>query len=359
MINSDFEDSDTNENYRQIIKSERKKQGKLPDVETYLDLVLNNRKNALEQEVGMLTVATQAMRDEAARWRLAKRTIARDVIIMNTIEEGLKNIEFKVNKLPDYQEINQDGDTVLVTLNDIHYGYTHPEYTNPEEIKEVIADYADKIIAMGIKEKIKKVIISNSGDSIEGVLRNQSLVDSEMSSVEQMIGMTEIINGFIEKISVHFIVEYLVLAGNHERLVANYKEAIDGESYVPIHIGLTSKYFENSDRVFMIDTDSIYHHILNINGYNIFVCHGDRHKVQDSSLLYKLSVHHNVIIDIILAGHFHTHSIEEIGDRKYQIITGSIKGIDAFSEKINAKSGRSQVAVIFNEESFDIRQILL
>ena len=359
MSDSGFDDSDVNEGYRQIIKSERKKQGKLPSIETYAELVSEKQKNALEKEVGHLAIATQDMRDEAARWRLAKRTIARDVIVMDSIERGLRNAVVKANELPKYEEINMYGDTMLITLNDIHYGYTHPDYTNPKEIEEVIAQYADRVISIGKREQVKTIIVANNGDSIEGVLRNQSLIDSEMSSVEQMIGVTEIINGFLEKLSTYFMVEYLALAGNHERLVANYKEAIDGESYIPINIGMVKKYFENSERVFVIDTDSIYHHILNVNGYNVFLCHGDRHKVQDKSLLYKLSVHHNVIIDILVAGHFHSHSIEEVGDRKYQIITGSIKGIDAFSEKINAKSGRSQVAIIFNDDAFDIRQVLL
>lgn len=359
MIEDGYVDADKNENYRQMIKNERKKQGTLPDVATYASMLAEKQSEALRSEIGELTVVTQGLRDEATRWRSAKRVIARDLIVVDTIKEGLEGVVFMHRELPEYQPINEGGETMLLTLNDIHYGYNVPQWSTPEIVEEVIAEYADKVIAMGLKEGIKRVIVTNLGDSIEGVLRNQSLVDSDMSSVEQMIAVSEVIAGFLEKLSIHFVVEYLALAGNHERLVSNYKDAIDGESYVPINIGLIKKYFENSDRVFVIDTDSIYHHILNVNGYNLFLCHGDRHKVQDKSLLYKLSVHHEVIIDILVSGHFHSHSLDEIGDNKYQIITGSIKGSDAFSEKINAKSGRSQVAIVFNKDDFDIRQVKL
>lgn len=359
MLIDGYIDADKNENYRQMIKNERRKQGVLPDVATYASMLAEEQTSVLRSEVGNLAIATQEMRDEAARWRMIKRTISRDVIVADTIKNGLENIVFTPKKLPDFEPVISSRDTMLVTLNDIHYGYNVPQYSTPEDAERAIIEYSDKIISMGQKEGIGRVIVTNLGDSIEGVLRSQSLVDSEMSSVDQMIQVSELINGFLEKLSEYFFVEYLVLAGNHERLVANYKEAIDGESYVPINTGLVKKHFKNNDRVFVIDTDSIYHHILNVNGYNVFLCHGDRHKVKDESMLYKLSVHHETIIDILLSGHFHSHSVSEVGDRKFQVITGSIKGSDGYSEKINAKSGRSQVAIIFNDDYFDIRQVFL
>lgn len=359
MLQEGYEDADKNENYRQIIKSERKKQGKLPDVETYAKMVSDKQLEAIRSEAGQLAIATQDMRDEAARWRMIKRTLARDVIVVDAIKNGLKNATFTTKTLPEFEPIHQHGDTMMVTLNDIHYGYNDPMYFTPEDAVVAIDQYSNKVIALGQKEKIKTVIVANLGDSIEGVLRNQSLVDSDMSSVDQMIQVSELINGFLEKLSKYFLVEYLVLAGNHERLVSNYKDAIDGESYVPINIGLVKKYFEDNERVIVIETDSIYHHIMNVNGYNVFLCHGDRHKVKDESILYKLSVNYETIIDVLISGHFHTHSISEVGERKFQIITGSLKGPDRYSEKINAKSGRSQVAIIFNDDEIDIRQVLL
>lgn len=359
MISEGFDDSDKNESYRQMIKVERKAQGLLPDVKTYASMLSENQTEAMRAEIGELSVATQEMRDEAARWRMIKRTISRDVIVVDTIKNGLENITFAPRELPEFEPLAKNGDTMLVSLNDIHYGYDDPLYYTPKQTEEIINEYCDKVINMGKKEGIGKVIVANMGDAIEGVLRNQSLVDSNMSSVQQMIEVSEIIIGFLEKLSKYFIVEYLGLAGNHERLVPNYKDAIDGESYVPINIGLVTKHFEDSNRVSVIDTDSIYHHILNVNGYNIFLCHGDRHKVKDETLLYKLSVNHETIIDIVIAGHFHTFEISEIGERKFLIITGSIKGPDGFSEKINVRSGRSQVAIIFKEDEFDIRQIFL
>lgn len=359
MVHEGFNDSDKNENYRQIVKSERKKKGVLPDVEKYVDLLSDDKIEAMRNEAGHIAVATQEMRDEASRWRAIKRTIARDVIIADTIKNGLENVVASATELPKYEPIASGGDTMLVTLNDIHYGYNDPLYYTPKDSEIVINEYADKIIDLGKKEGISKVIVANLGDSIEGVLRNQSLVDSDMSSVDQMIAVSELINGFLEKLSIHFMVDYLALAGNHERLVSNYKDAIDGESYVPINIGLVKKYFEEKDRVTVIETDSIYHHIIKINGRNVFLCHGDRHKVKDNNILYKLSVNYETIIDIVVAGHFHTFSLVEVGERKFLTITGSIKGADRYSEKINAKSGRSQVAIIFNKNDFDIRQVLL
>ena len=195
MISEGFDDSDKNESYRQMIKVERKAQGLLPDVRTYASMLAENQTEAMRAEIGELSVATQEMRDEAARWRMIKRTISRDVIVVDTIKNGLENITFAPRELPEFEPLVKNGDTMLVSLNDIHYGYDDPLYYTPKQAEEIINEYCDKVIDMGKREGISKVIVANMGDSVEGVLRSQSLVDSNMSSVQQMIEVSEIIIG--------------------------------------------------------------------------------------------------------------------------------------------------------------------
>ena len=47
-----FTDSDTNENYRQMIKKAQKKSGELPELKKYVEMVTENKLKSIREEIG-------------------------------------------------------------------------------------------------------------------------------------------------------------------------------------------------------------------------------------------------------------------------------------------------------------------
>ena len=197
------------------------------------------------------------------------------------------------------------------------------------------------------------------GDEIENYLHGEgSRVETQQSSAKQIVGVTKLIVKFVNKLSDYFRIKYFSIDGNHSRTNANYKLSVDGETWTEVHREIMSLTFENSDVVEIIDGDSPHHKIMNIDGTNIMCVHGHRHQLKNETTLATTSVNHNTDLDILLGGHYHSYKVTEVGDDKYQVITGSIKGSDSFSEKIGKSSTRSQVLILFYpDREFDIRQV--
>ena len=359
MMNSEgYEGSESSEQYRQVIKIERKKQGVLPDVTTYAELLSDVQTDSVKQEIGEMYQAKREMQEQQLSLNRTKRDWSRELMIKQTIVDSFAQQGLSSRKLPKFKPLKQSAKEMVVSLNDIHYNYDVPMYYTPELAVEIVNDYADKVIAIAKKEGISKITVYNGGDSIEGRLRAQSIADGNGSIVDQMIAVTnDVLIPFTEKLSESFLVDVLMLVGNHERLTESYKDALENESVIPIAVAMMDLAFRKNERIKLIEPLTPYYHILTINGFNTFLCHGDRHKLRDPNVLYKLSINHDVLLDIVMGGHFHGHSITEVGENRYLVITGAIKGPDAFSDKINAKSGRSQVAIIFHKDEFEIRQI--
>ena len=359
MEHDGFTGAESSEPYRQVIKFERKKQGTLPEVETYAELTSASMRDSIRAEIGEMRYTKQELQDASTRMSKMQRELSRGLLLNEAIESTIGNIDWATVVLPEYnpQHDASEDKVMLATLNDIHYGYNVEEFATIEDVKETLNKYADKLIALGIKEGISKIVLANLGDTIENKLHAQSKVDAQISSSRQMVEATYAIIAMIGKLQEHFLVDYLVLEGNHDRIEANYKQALDGDSYVDINIAMTEMFFLDYDTVKVLDTTSPYYHITEIQGNNIYMAHGHRVKAKSNTLLSELSANYDVLFDIVLTGHFHSLLVNEVAQNRFQIITGALKDNDRFSEKINKSAGKNQIGIIFNDGDFEIRVI--
>ena len=89
--------------------------------------------------------------------------------------------------------------------------------------------------------------------------------------------------------------------------------------------------------------------------------HGDTTPIKKQSVLAEQSTLHGKNFDAIIAGHYHRHSVLEVGDDKYVAVFGSIKGSDEYSlYTIGTSSSRSQgVIIVENTGNFEIKQVKL
>ena len=354
-----FFDSSTTESYRQLIKRERARVGELPEKAKFAELASQGTLDSIKEEIGQLYFHKREAQDDFLKLSKLKREMTRDIVLFDILSESIKESDWGSIELNKGKYIPSSGNVALATLSDIHYGYEGKNNYTTEELEPLLDKYADKLIHECGIAGVEELIIAQLGDEIENYLHGEgSRVETQQSSAKQIVGVTKLIVKFVNKLSDYFRIKYFSIDGNHSRTNANYKLSVDGETWTEVHREIMSLTFEDSDVVEIIDGDSPHHKIMNIDGTNIMCVHGHRHQLKNETTLATTSVNHNTDLDILIGGHYHSYKVTEVGDDKYQVITGSIKGSDSFSEKIGKSSTRSQVLILFYpEREFDIRQV--
>ena len=366
MEDEGYFDSDTNENYRCLVKGYQKKMGTLPSVSSHADMVADSKLTAIKNEIGNLNSTKLSLQDQARKTRKLIREANKDALFIEEIADAIRDVEFIKPEnpvvLPDWQ--SDEDNSMIVCLSDIHYG-AHvdiPENYYDAKVAEFLLNkYADKIIAEIKKNHVTSVDIVNLGDIIEhAYMRNQNLYDSEETLSEQIVNVTRLIINFIQRIREHVeLITYRAIAGNHDRLQGDKKSNLNADHAVNVSNYIIKMWIElaGSDIRF-IDSDS-YFTDIDVRGYRFAFVHGDRNNLSKKTTLAEIGEHHDKHYDAVIGGHVHHNQLLEVGENRYQVTFGSIKGIDDYSLQLNAKASRSQGFVLVNENGFDIRRVIL
>lgn len=357
METSGFDDSGNNESYRQLIKRERGKRGKLPNRSEYVEYLGNNTLEAIKQEIGLVNHSKLEANDQYTKLRKLQREMSRDIVMAETIKDAIENSNWNDLSLNSGKYVKLSGNKALATLNDIHYGTESFNNYTSEVLESLLDNYAEQLIDLCMDNDIEILMVHNGGDIIENYLHAQSRIEARQSSAKQTTGVTKVIVKFINKLSEYVKVEYSYTEGNHDRIETRYKESIDGESWMEVHAEIMRVVFESSDTVTIVEPTSYNYHIVDVDGTKVFLCHGNEHKLSKYDTLASLSMNHNINLDLVIGGHEHSYRILEVGEDKLQVTTGSIIGPNTFSNKINKRSGRSQVFVLFYDNSYELRQV--
>ena len=359
-----FYDSDKNEGYRQLIKYEQSKRGLLPEVEKYAEMVSDNKLESIRAEIGEINEAKLSARLDFLKLNKLKRELNKDVMLIDELRKNMSCIEIDSKPFkPIYVDRISKKD-IVVALTDIHFGaevdiegYVY----SPEIAKEVLDDYANKIISEAEIHNTETIHIVGLGDMVESTyMRHSQPYGVSMTFSEQISGVSELLINFIEKLSEYAKVTYAGINGNHDRM-SSKNDTIFSDGAVNIinsHIKLYATM--RSDRFKYIETEP-YHHIKQINGKNFIFVHGDTTPIKKQSILQELSTLYNCQFDAVFAGHIHHFTMREVGYDKFVVTFGSIKGSDEYSLKqIGSASSRSQGIIIVDEDGeFEIKKIKL
>ena len=83
----------------------------------------------------------------------------------------------------------------------------------------MLARYLDRVICIGREHGSERCVVWNNGDSISGSIHKSVAITNKENVVEQIMGVSELIAGFLAELSKHFsLVQYVSVAGNHSRL---------------------------------------------------------------------------------------------------------------------------------------------
>lgn len=365
MEKEGFFDSEVSENYRCFIKAERRKVGILPSKEKFADLVTTSKINAIKQEIGEMKLTKQEIQDKSLSLSKLQREISRDVMLAEVVKETIERIDWSFNPIEFIERKDKEnGKVALVTFADLHGGreiIVTDENGNKffyDPTKDIVEDYTKTMIKYVLDNNITTLYIAQTGDLISGRLRSESIIESKLTSGEQTVEATKLFIDFVYQLSkyVNFI-KVVSISGNHDRITANKNDALNNESHIITANAIMKMMFEHLDNVEYIEPNSLYHHVLKINGKNILLVHGDRDNVQNKSFLSTASTYYGTDIDVVVSGHYHRYSVMEVSEDKYVTISGALTFNDNYAKSINASSVRSQLALEFNDSNFEIRQI--
>ena len=363
MQNEGYLDSDTNDGYRCLIKAEQKRRGVLPEKEKHVDMIASSKLKSIKAEIGEMNSAKLDLQQQGTKVRRLIRETNKELLWIEEIKKALANKDFVQPATTQYKpNLDHDTKSMIVCLSDIHYGAfvdLPDNYYDTKVVKSCLDRYANKIIALIQKENVDSVYIMNLGDIVEhAYMRFQNLYNAEETLSEQVVNVTDLIIQFINKIAAYVFVEYSAIAGNHDRLQGNKDSNLNADHVVRISNKIIEVYAKTNENVEFIETDD-YIHFIQMRGFNFAFIHGDRQNLQKKTLLAELSALYSTKIDAVIGGHIHHFTMQEVGDNRYQVTFGSVKGIDEFSIKIGAKSCRSQGVILVDDDDFEIKKINL
>ena len=225
------------------------------------------------------------------------------------------------------------GTTLLVSLNDIHYGANVNNawcQYNSAICAEMMRNYLGRILHIAEQHGCEDCVVWAAGDQISGNIHRSIQVSNKENVIEQVMGVSELIAEFLAELSRHFrTVRFVSVAGNHSRIEPNKDNAITAErldDLVEWYLGARMQAFENviiNDEHKLDSTMSLF----TIRGKNYLMVHGDFDgsigKVQALRAMIQEPLY------AILSGHMH-HNQTDVVQGVRTIMAGSFQGMDQF-----------------------------
>lgn len=367
MQQEGFADSDSNENYRCLVKSYQKSKGQLKTAQQHADLLGDSKLKSIKEAIGEMNSAKLDLQKQGRQVRKLIRSANKDAVLIEEIRDALSKTPLTDSRNPVCLQSIEDAyenRSMIVCLSDIHYG-AHVDiaenYYDTKVAEQLLQKYAQKIIRIIKREHVTRIDVVNLGDIIEhAYMRNQNLYDSEETLSEQIVNVTKLIIDFLQTIrDCVEMVSYRGISGNHDRMQGDKNSNLNADTAVNISNQIIRMWIEmTGSDIDFVDCDN-YFTSLSLNGYRFAFIHGDRNNLNKQTTLAELGELHDEHYDAVIGGHLHRHSLAEVGKNRYQVIFGSIKGMDDYSMRLGRKASRSQGVVLVNDYGFDIRKVAL
>lgn len=356
MVKEGFSDSDSNEAYRCMVKSYQKSINVLPELEKHVDMISSNKLESIKEMVGEISYSKREAQNEFRKLNKVKR----DIIDYSLISDEIVKIfsSYKFDLLPSLIKRKEDSDKkMIVQISDTHIGAWVDNDINKfnyEIAKERVNRYMSKVVNECKINDITNVYVMQTGDENEHhSMHYTQSHESEMTLSEQIVKTTDLfINALVTLADSGLQVKFASICGNHSRLSGNKDMAQHGDTSTKI-INYGVKSFIESSKIESLEfiESSPYEHSFEVNGVKIKAVHGDKDNLKDENILAKHSSLDNINYDMIIGGHIHTRRIVEVGNGKFIVTAGSLKGADNYSlDKLRKASAPSQNYYIINKD---------
>ena len=225
------------------------------------------------------------------------------------------------------------NNTLLVSLNDIHYGATFENawcVYNSTICAEMMARYLERIIRIADLHQSDDCVVWAAGDMISGSIHRSIQITNKENVIQQIMGVSELIAQFLAGLSGQFrTVRFVSVAGNHSRIEPNKDDALTAERLDDLVEWYLSARLQNFDNIVIDETHKVDNTIslFSVRGKNYAMVHGDfdnsYSKVQSLCSMIREPVY------AILSGHMH-HNQTNVVQGVHTVMAGSFQGMDQF-----------------------------
>ena len=351
MAEEGFEDSDSNESYRQMVKQEQKKRDLLPEAPKYADMVSDKKLESVRSALGEMYIAKRSTQNANRELNKVKREMADRILLFEDLKEHISEIDFSSLKGEKLPKLPKTDNEMLVTASDWHVGLLTEDY-NYESTLEKVEQYAQEVIHYANTFGINTVHVAGIGDLLEGAyLRSTQAFEIEFTFSEQVSKATEALFKLINLLATELNVVYIgSLAGNHSRMFTkNFtleNNSDSAENIIDEQIKSFISMLDNPRITVEDHKQSNTEIAININGRKVKAVHGDL-LPKNGDKITKLISSDNIEYDVLVFGHYHNANIAERNHDKLEIGTGSLYGTDGFSKMLGHETIASQTVIVF------------
>lgn len=291
--------------------------------------------------------------DARTDYRKALRESARDDMLAEMLIEEVSKIKPYGDWIRDSAvHINNSGNDLMVSLNDIHFGAdikNHWNTYNPEVAKERFDKYLANILEIIKTHNPKNCYVCCNGDLISGNIHKTIQISNRLNVVQQVMGVAELISWFLSELSKHFRdgdVIFACVGGNHSRL-SKKKESPKGErldDLIPFYVKARLQNISNI-KFIENDVDDTFN-IVNIRGLNYLNVHGDYDTFSNIGKLLDMI---DDKVYCIHFGHLH-HNCTDAYQTHKTIMSGSFQGVDDFCIEHRLYSQAEQMVCVCNDK---------
>lgn len=248
-------------------------------------------------------------------------------------------VEALTTPIFEYEGEDANDKVYILHISDVHYGSIFSVEGNSystEICKKRFDKLFNEVVDKIRSQSINKLIVVNTGDSIQGMLRISDVKKNEIAVVESVVGFSKLMASFINSLTKYTKVEYYhVSSANHSepRFINTSAGQMPEEDFEKIIINYINDLLAYNERAFVYTDISKPFIELSINGFELIAMHGHTIRKIDNAIR-DLSMINKKFYNFLLLGHVH-HACEKETDENCEVlITGSFVGQCPFSKKI-------------------------
>lgn len=285
------------------------------------------------------------------------REYSRDELIAEKIGEAVKCLELL--EKPEPIILKPITKAYLLTISDAHYGvefnikdlhgYTINEYS-PEIFEHRMWELYYKVVDQINKDGITHLHIWDLGDALDGLLRaNSQLMQLKYGVIDSSILYANFLSEWLNELSKHvFITFQMVKKSNHNqlRLLGQPKNAFDNEDMSKSMLALMKARLKDNPNVKIVENPTG----LAYSQLTIYTCLGGHFETKDLNKTMKdIMKIHEVPIDYLFTGHWHSSFSEEVARNSEVISVRSIIGVNPYSMSINKTANAGASMFVFDQ----------
>jgi predicted phosphodiesterase len=358
MESEGFYDSDTNEAYRCLIKDYQKEVGLLVPVDLHKSMVAEGRLASINKLVGDIYAEKRENQVILNEINKHKRELSLVKVITEEIREiFLDDINFTIPHYVFNPRLKTSNNKAIVVLTDLHIGKLIEDiYENAYNYEIAIKrmnEYKKKVLEYCNCFGITEVTVTGLGDIVEHVnMRYKQKVSTEFGLAQQIHKATKIVIDFLVSLSEYVNVEYVGIAGNHDRFQGDKNIAYEDDNANAV-VNFNIKTFielTGASRLTYIDiADDATEINKTLNGVKFKLAHGHLDGGNKQNRMKSKISMENDFFDVFIYGHLHNYDVKESDRGRMTIGVGSLAGREDYSVSLSSATDASQLMVVVTD----------